>query len=218
MLRKFFLLILVAFGILGTAWADNSVGIPDVHIGDIWKYRNIDGYSNETNVEFSHLIVKLDDKEIVVQLQNKNSKGKRLKYFTREWNQTDSGEVKWEPYNSEYKFPLSVGRTWNQEFKFSYNNGASFSSLVKAKVTALEKVTVPAGTFDAYRIEKDIETRSNSADATVMIGRIITWYAPVVKKYVRQESITFSNGRERAKDVDELVEYSHRENLPATSK
>jgi hypothetical protein len=160
----------------------------------------------------------LDNKEIVVQLQNKNIKGKRLKYFTREWNQTDSGEVKWEPYDPEYKFPLSVGLTWNQEFKFSNNHGASFSSLVKAKITALEKVTVPAGTFDAYRIEKDIETRSDSPDANVMKGRIITWYAPVVKKYVRQESITFSNGRERDKNIDELIEYSHRDNLPAPNK
>jgi len=218
MLRKLFLPILVAFGILGTAWADNSVGIPDVHIGDVWKYRNIDGYSNETNLEFSHRVVKLNDKEIVIQLQNKNVSGKRLQYLTREWNVIDSGDVKWEPFNPEYKFPMSVGITWNQEFKFSDDKGSSYSCFVRAKIVALEKVTVPAGTFDAYRIERDIERRSTSADANVTKGRMITWYAPVAKKYVRRESIAFSNGRERDKNIDELLEYSLRENLPAPSK
>ena len=218
MLTKIFLPMLVALGILGTAWAENSVGIPDVHVGDMWKYRNIDGYSNETNVEFLHRIVKLNDKEIVIQLQNKNVSGKRLEYLTREWNITDSGEVKWEPYNPEYKFPMSVGITWNQEFKWSNNRGASYSSFVRAKIVAFEKVTVPAGTFGAYRIERDIETRSTGADANVVTGRMITWYAPVAKKYVRKESIAFSNGRERDKNIDELLEYSFRENLPTPSK
>jgi hypothetical protein len=218
MLRRFFLPILVVFGILGTAWADNSVGIPDVHIGDMWKYRNIDGYSNETNLESSHRIIKLDDKEIVVQIQYKKTSGNRLAYYTREWNLTDQGDVRWEPFNPDYKFPMSVGLTWNQEFKWSNNKGEAFSSFSRIKIVALEKVTVPAGTFDAYRIEREVETRSTGTDANVMKGRIITWYAPAAKKYVRRESTTLSNGRERNKNIDELTEYSLRENLPAPSK
>jgi len=79
----------------------------------------------------------------------------------------------------------------------------------------LEKVTVPAGTFDAYRIERDIGSRKANADANITKGRIITWYAPAVKKYVRRESMIFSNGRERRKDVDELLEYSLREESAA---
>jgi hypothetical protein len=194
--------------LFGTAWAETLVDIPDIHLGDFWKYRTIDGYTNETTLEFSHQVIKLDEREIVIQLRNKNASGRKLHYFTREWNQIDSGDVRWEPFNPEFKFPMSVGLKWNQDFKFSNNHGTINSSFARAKIVAFEKVTVPAGVFDAYRIERDIETHSNNSDANTLKGRIITWYAPAVKKFVRRESITFANGRERNKEVNELVEYS----------
>lgn len=212
MLQKFMLVpIFIVFSLISTTWAGNQAEIPDVHIGDIWKYRELDGYTNETNIEYSHRIVKLDSNEIVIQLQNKKVNARQLKYYTREWNQTESADVKWEPYNPEYKFPMNVGDSWNQKFRFSKTNGASFSSLVQVKVVAFEKVVVPAGTFDAFKIVRDIETRSTDSDANIIKGHIIAWYAPSAKKLVRAESITFANGRERAKKVDELVEFSIQE-------
>ncbi|MGD0230627.1 MAG: hypothetical protein ABSC19_09740 [Syntrophorhabdales bacterium] len=207
MIRKL-LLILIVLLASATAWANDVVGIPDVHIGNIWKYREIDDFTKETTLEYSHRVVRLDDKEIVVQLQNKGTSARKLKYFTREWNDTDSGDVKWEPFNPQYKFPMSVGLFWDREFRWFTRQGASFSSFAKARVVALEKVTVPAGTFDAYKIVSNIETRKNGADAEVRTGRIITWYAPIVKKCVRVESTTFSDGRQRESHIDELVEYS----------
>jgi hypothetical protein len=221
MLRKFFLPILIVFGVLGTAWADNSVGIPDVHIGDMWKYKIVDGYSNETTGEISHRIVKLDDKQIVYQVRNllnKNASKQNLAYATREWNVFDNGSQTWDPFFPEYKFPLSVGKTWSQEYRGSNNEGKTSSALLKAKVIALEKVTVSAGKFDAYRIELDLESRNTGEDANIYRNHIIIWYAPIVKKYVRRENTTFSNGRERSKRIEELFEYSLREDLPATSK
>jgi hypothetical protein len=207
MLRRLLVFsILFVLGILGAAWADSSVGIPDVHVGDIWKYRSLDGYTNETKVEYSHRIVKLTDQEITIQIKNKNVKGEKLQFLTREWNPLDTDGTKFEPFYPEYKFPMSVGASWTQEYK-TFNISGS-TGFVRAKIVALEKVTVPAGTFDAYRIERDIEVQSTTADANTTKGRIITWYAPSVKKYVRREAMTFSNGRERSKEVNELLEYS----------
>jgi hypothetical protein len=221
MLRKLFLPILIMFCILGTAWADNSVDIPDVHIGDIWKYKVLDGYSNETTGQFSNRIVKVDDKGIVFQsrnLLNKDASKQNLIYATREWNVFDNGNQAWDPFFPEHKFPLSVGKTWSQVYKGSTTEGKSLSSFMKAKIVAFSKVTVPAGTFDAYRIEQDHETRNTSEDANVSKHHIVIWYAPIVKRYVRRERTSFSNGRERDKRIEELFEYSLRENLPATSK
>ena len=73
-------------------------------------------------------------------------------------------------------------------------------------------MTVPAGTFDAYRIENDIETRDTGADANITKGHIITWYSPTAQKYIRRESTTFSGGRVRSNSIDELVEYSLEDN------
>jgi hypothetical protein len=207
MVRKLFLVLCVIV-VPGIAWADGPANIPDVHVGDLWKYRIIDGYTKETSVEYSHRVVRLTDNEIVVQLQNKGSSGSKLVYYTREWNGLDSGGVRWEPFNPENKFPLTVGQRWNQDFKWFDSHGTSYSSLSRLNVAAFEKVVVPAGTFDAYKTVQEIETRKNGADADLITGRVITWYAPAVKKYVREEMITFSNGRERNKTVYELMEYS----------
>jgi len=208
---------MTVFAICGSAMADSPVGIPDVHIGDVWKYRSIDGYTNETTLEFFHRIVKLNDKEITIQIQNKNVSAKKLQFFTHEWNPIDIDGTKFDPFYPEYKFPMSVGAAWNQEYKSFDIHGSSYSSFVRAKIVALEKVTVPAGTFDAYRIERDIEAHSANPDANITKGHIITWYAPAVKKYVLMECITFSNGRERSKEVYELLEYSLKEKPAAPS-
>ena len=208
MLKKCVLIsTLICCVFIGAVWADNQAEAPDVHVGDMWKYREIDAYTNEVNVEFSHRIVKLDSNEIVIQLQNKKSAGKVLKYFTREWNQVASADVTWEPYLPENRFPVKVGDSWNKKFRFSKTNGSSFSSFVKAKVVSFEKVAVPAGTFDAYKVVRDIETRSSDSEATIMRGQIVSWYAPSVKKFVRSESTEFANGRERSKKLIELVEF-----------
>ncbi len=211
-------LILFVFGMTEAVRADSPVGVPDVHIGDIWKYRSIDGYTDEIKLEFTHRIVKMNDKEIIIQIKNKNISAQKLQFLTREWNPVDIDGTKFEPFYPEYKFPMSVGATWNQEFKSLDNHGSSYSSFVKAKIVALEKVVVPAGTFEAYRIERDIEVRSGNADADTTKAHIITWYAPAVNKFVRRESLTFSNGRERSKEVCELLEYSPREKTAASSK
>jgi len=207
MLRKLILALCVIV-VPGIVWADGPANVPDVHVGDLWKYRAIDGYTKETSLEYSHRVVKVTDNEIVVQVQNKGSSGGKLVYYTKEWNSLDSGGVRWEPFNPENKFPLTVGQTWNQDFKWFDNHGTSYSSLSRSKIVAFEKVVVPAGTFDAFKTVRDIETRKNGADADLITGREIIWYAPAAKKYVRQEMITFSNGRERNKTVYELTEYS----------
>ena len=211
MIKYLIYYVLIISGFVSQAWANDAINIPDVHIGDLWKYRIIDGYTNETTLEFSHRIVRIDDKEIVIQVQNKQNSGRRLQYFNREWNLLESGEIKWEPYNPENKFPLQVGMTWNQEVKASNNHGGTHSIYTKAIIVALEKVNVPAGIFDAYRIERDIEERSNNSDATVIKSRDVIWYAPAVKKFVRRENIVYSNGRERSKEIIELTEYSLKE-------
>jgi hypothetical protein len=180
---------------------------PAVHIGDIWKYRTVDGYTNETTNEFSHRIVDLSDQEITVQLKNKNSSVREQRFFTREWNSVDIGNASFKPYYPEYKFPLAVGQEWKQEFKSVLTSGAFYTGFVTAKITAFEKVTVPAGSFDAYKIERNIESRGTDANSNITTGHVITWYAPAIGKFVRREMVNIANGRIRDKSVEELVEF-----------
>ena len=206
------LLSLVTCVALTNTWADAQVGQPDVHVGDLWKYHELDGLTNETTNEFSHQIVEINDHKITIQLKNKKMPGSALRYYNREWNPIDNGVVKYDPFYPEYKFPMNIGVTWKLDYRSTNTQRQSFSSVSNGKIVALEKVTVPAGTFDAYRIENDIETRDTGADANITKGHIITWYSPTAQKYIRRESTTFSGGRVRSNSIDELVEYSLEDN------
>jgi len=211
MFQRITIISLFMFMAFTNAWADVQMGQPDIHVGAIWQYRKIDGFTNETVYKFSQRVVSVNDHEIVIQLKNTIKEGAWLRYFTREWNPVDVGDIKFDPFRPEFKFPMSIGGTWNLNFGLT-EHGRSFLSLFKGKIVALEKVTVPAGTFDAYRIENDIETRDTGADANITKGHIITWYSPTAQKYIRRESTTFSGGRVRSNSIDELVEYSLKDN------
>jgi hypothetical protein len=181
---------------------------PEVHVGDTWKYRNVDGFTEEVGAQFTHRVVEVNDREIVIQLRNSNGVKSALRYFNHEWNPIDVGETKYDPYYPEFKFPISAGMAWNQKFTSSTSDGNGNSGYVTAKVSSLEKVTVPAGTFDAYRIERNVETRAANASATVTKWQITTWYAPTAKKFVRRESVASRDGRVRSHTIDELTEYT----------
>lgn len=181
---------------------------PEVHVGDTWKYQSVDGFTKEVGAHFTHRVVEINDREIVIQLRNSNGVKSALRYFNHEWNPIDVGETKYDPYYPEFKFPISTGMTWSEKFTSSTNDGGGNSGYVTAKVPSLEKVTVPAGTFDAYRIERDVEMRAANANATVTKWQITTWYAPAAKKFVRRESVASRDGRVRSHTIDELTEYT----------
>ena len=82
------------------------------------------------------------------------------------------------PYSHRtyFMWPLRVGATWSYQF-----HGATFTGSDRYTVTTYERVTVPAGTFDAFRIAvRECATERPS----VCVGLTI-WYAPTVKWYVK---------------------------------
>jgi hypothetical protein len=196
----------ILFVLARTAGAQSAA--PEVHVGDIWKFRTLDGFTNETQFEATQRVVEINDREIVIQLRNTGKDKSSLRYFTRDWNMVDTDDGKYDPYYPEFQFPLAAGATWSEKYTWLPMAGAASSGYVKATVAAQEKVTVPAGTFDAYRIERDVETRANNETAVVTTTHMTTWYAPAVRRFVRREWTVTRDGRVRGKTRIELVEYT----------
>jgi len=80
-----------------------------------------------------------------------------------------------------------------------------------ARVTGREKVSVPAGDFDAVRVEVDANRTPIGVTAiAVEPARIehLLWYAPAVKRIVKHQRSVFSgNSRLLDRDLVELVKY-----------
>ncbi len=88
--------------------------------------------------------------------------------------QSPFATVKTTPDDSSFKWPLRVGAAWAGRYEWQRLGGSgseAYKTTVRAKVARFESVTVPAGTFQAFRIELE----SNARD--YRNNRII-WYVP----------------------------------------
>lgn len=83
----------------------------------------------------------------------------------------------------------------------------------QAKVLGREAVTVPGGSFDAFKVEVWSSRSATGGSTLASIEPVrmhyLVWYAPEVKRYVKmQRRVISANSREIEKDLFELV--SHR--------
>jgi len=101
-----------------------------------------------------------------------------------------TNEVIWEKGFFEYpgpalNFPLEIGKQWEQPYEENATrlgaNAKKMSDKMVAKysVTAYEKITVTAGTFEAFKIECQRYSESGKASSSDVF-----WYAPSIKKVV----------------------------------
>lgn len=86
-----------------------------------------------------------------------------------------------EPHDGDFSSPLWVGKQWVARFTRHerYRNQSHYNVTVVWKVEAFEDVTVPAGSFKAFRI-------SAWPDARDSVKKHVLWYAPDVKLVVKE--------------------------------
>jgi len=60
-------------------------------------------------------------------------------------------------YSGTYGAPLSEGQTWSYDATSTPEMGAPETKMWNAEVVAMEEVTIPAGTFNCYKVEHTTE-------------------------------------------------------------
>jgi hypothetical protein len=120
----------------------------------------------------------------------RTSDGKTM-VLREHWNVIGSVDPAGEAYaralNLKSLWPLRVGNSLTQDVHATGYDGKPYTSKVSITVAAYEKVTVPAGTFDAFRIEERKE-----GDTTPRLR----WWAPSIAMTVKQ---SFPDWRDRSK-------------------
>jgi hypothetical protein len=90
------------------------------------------------------------------------------------------------PPKKECSFPMDVGKTWTEtcnQIQITYSDGEmdsydEYESTYEYSCSEMETITVPAGTFECYKIVCEDEWGDES----------YTWYSPKVKNFVKQSS------------------------------
>ncbi|QYE35192.1 hypothetical protein KZX46_04060 [Polymorphobacter sp. PAMC 29334] len=212
---------------------------PTVHADDIWRYKNsieLRGRFSETHDERS--VVRTQADAIVLKVHASDSPLQPTELLVgSDWSRFRSVDGHEQVVNRPFDFPLTAGKTWTVDYSESNPNRLLTTEhwVTTYKVVGVERVTVPAGTFDAVKIEATgnwtatlaravtgvATTRSDAQGVAVAnridrqqprdaTGRIYKafWYVPAVKRAVKIVEETYDSGGLRSESrTSELESY-----------
>ena len=163
-------------------------------VGDSYTYDTTNRKNGNTRRR-THIVTKVTDLEIVF----------------------GDGELVCDPLGNVLKFPgglrwglhqevpleYAVGKRWTT--RFDVLAGGNGTNTLAYRVAAREKVTVPAGTFDAFRVEGRGLNESPFRAANEL--RFTTWRAPELRLWIAFEHLVTSPGATEISLRSELVSY-----------
>lgn len=167
---------------------------PQYRVGDRWVYRVQEGFRNPVVFEETHTVTAVNGGAATVRV---SGRGPTLEFDrVEQWSapgvvaQGTLFDIETRRFGTpleRYKFPLRGGETWNQRLP-NHNDLTGRDGIVsrRVRVGGYDRVTTPAGTFDAVRLDiimrmDDEEFWRWPTDCTYSV-----WYAPAAKNAVRE--------------------------------
>lgn len=171
--------------------ADHPEFAPAIRIGDRYTYETVDPDDSKQNNITHREIIGFSDGHYLQRNINAKSGYTRLLHYDPSWNLISTGrpngvEITFVPPLKYFDFPLFVGKTWEgRSVKTDLKTGASYTHILHGAVTGKENITIPAGTFETYKIVLNIEMLEGRKRT---VGKDVSWYAPAARRTVRSET------------------------------
>lgn len=185
MIRNFLAFIAALF-IVMHASAQDVATAPQFAPRDVWVYEKINKLNDVLLDRYSHVVTSVSPDRITVRVRNEG--GEEFdSLYTPEGNFVSSKYGVYETFQPTLKFPLRAGDSWKSPFSVKNADGLTIFGTYEVKVVKLEKVTVPAGEFDAWKLEsRAYFHRSDFPNGQGTMNRTY-WYAPAIKRVVLEE-------------------------------
>lgn len=179
---------------LGMAGSGPAADAPAYRVGDRWVYRAEDGFRVKTPWEETHEVVAVGADGVTVRVTQKGPSIDVAR--TEQWpapGRLKTGAL----FNSEtrrfgtplilYEFPLAEGKAWNQ-WVDNYNEATRATGSINryVRVRGWEKVTTPAGTFDAIAMHVIMRLDDEEFWRDPTTCSYVVWYAPAIRGAVRE--------------------------------
>ena len=194
---------------------------PQFRVGDRWVYRVREGFHVKQVYEETHAVTAIGPDGITVQV-TVTGPGPTVERVEK-W--LDAGRVaqgtlfdietrRFRQPLERYRFPLQSGTSWNQ-FVDNYNELTMREGRINryVRVGGYERVTTPAGTFDAIRLTVVMHLDDEEFWRWQTDCLYTVWYAPAVKAAVREvkradylERATGPDSKARLPSQNALVE------------
>jgi hypothetical protein len=179
------------FAVAGTATAAPAPG-------ESWAYRVVNRYNGEVRGNVRYRVEKVDADRVAVAVSTDvislgtprtdvlTADGRWLKHPLTNHDQTVEYEFS-QPYPA-YEFPLAAGKSWSTRVNaVNPVNGKRASVRVDGDVLGTEQVSVPAGSFDTFKIRRRIYAGDFDGPRSETHIVETEWYAPALGRAVRLE-------------------------------
>ena len=165
-------------------------------LGDVFRYRHIDGFTQKAT-------------EFVWRVTSANAERVEINDGARVVNQMGgvlrSGFGSKDPAVVVAPADLAIGKRWRTAFTNTDSNGKTSDNFYESRVVALEDVVVPAGTFKAYRVERQGEARP--AGGPMKFRTATDWIDPETMQVLRTDSFFRQEGRGSGKVTRDRTEH-----------
>jgi hypothetical protein len=172
------------------AGAPAATDAPQVKAGDYWEYAVRDGWTGLPRGIYRYEVSRADADAVIVELTNDGRPLDTLVYAPgwngRELPLTNTQRFRYEPAYPAYAYPLAPGKHWNSVLRSTdVATGRSFNTHVAATVLGWERIRVPAGEFDALKIQRSVFAGNMEGHHTQEEITETDWYVPSVRRAVR---------------------------------
>lgn len=191
--------------------ADNTLYAPVFHVGDSYTYKTTDHITPKYSNTVIKEVVEIAGDQLTMRKTYLESKITRLILYDFNLGlKAGSEENTFEPAYKYFEFPGKIGQPWKSVSTERTKNGESKVHSISGSIISLEIITVPAGTFDTWKIVVNSVMNHNGKDENY--GTDISWYAPSIKNSVKSELETKNaDGKIIGRKTVELIEYSLKE-------
>jgi len=182
-----------------------TIGAPQLKLGDTWTYQVVDLLSGSVTRKFTTTLNAVTEDTWLFGTGYLTDKSWNLLSETRK-----DKRDKWTPKRPSFDFPMEIGKTWTTQ---AVRDGLDrrVEHTFTFKVVRQERVIVPAGIFDTFRVEgtnKYKATNKKDGASGEGVGTHRYWYSPTVARYVAYEyEETNWKGVVYRKDREELVSF-----------
>jgi hypothetical protein len=185
------------------------VGAPSIQVGDSYVYESRDPADPASALSTRRTVTSTKGKVTLssLNLDNKRAKPRSL-VFDRQWNlistrSPDKSGKDYSPPLKYYDFPLFHGKTWVQtSTETDIKTGATRIHTISGTVGGWERVSVPAGTFRAIKVQLVTELFDPITGERTP-GTDTSWYVPEVRRSVKSET----GGKDGRRGLIQLLHY-----------
>ena len=161
--------------------AGEKAEAPQLRIGDRWKYEQKDRRTGLKESASTRTVSTISTSLI------EGAENDGTFKMTPELNPIESTTLVVTGEPRFLTFPLEVGKKWDLKYNFANKTNESKGRVKQdVEVMAYEKVTVTAGSFDAFRIESKGFWNNDTTRASGR-SKSVYWYAPAARTVVRTE-------------------------------